>query len=188
MSPMEARRVALLDLGGVVQTKEAIGNVRVLSVERIWQDARYALRAMWKHPAFTALAVVTLALGIGVNAASLAVAYGILVRPLAYVDIRRHCPCDWRGRDPDNVPRRATSAQCRPACCPQVRMSVLHHGSTSGASVVLTTAPSRCAPRQPCRSGHSSAHRLVCDWSNNGDWTRTTAPGAGANPQPARLR
>ena len=58
--------------------------MRALSIEPVWQDARYAVRAMRKRPAFTALAVMTLALGIGVNAASLAAAYGIIVRPLPY--------------------------------------------------------------------------------------------------------
>ena len=59
------------------------------SVEAIWQDTRYAFRGMRKRPGFTTLAVVTLALGVGVNAASLAVAYGILVRPLPYVEPSR---------------------------------------------------------------------------------------------------
>ena len=59
------------------------------SLDGIRQDVRYALRAMRKKPAFTALAVGTLALGIGVNTASVAVAYGILVRPLPYHDPSR---------------------------------------------------------------------------------------------------
>ena len=63
--------------------------LRHLSLDGIRQDSRYALRAMRKKPAFTALAVVTLALGIGVNTASVAVAYGILVRPLPYHDPSR---------------------------------------------------------------------------------------------------
>ena len=58
--------------------------MRTQSIEAVSQDARYALRAMRKRPAFTALAVATLALGIGVNIASFAVAYGILIRPLPY--------------------------------------------------------------------------------------------------------
>ena len=53
-------------------------------IDAVWRDARHALRAMRKRPAFTALAVSTLALGIGVNVASFAVAYGILIRPLPY--------------------------------------------------------------------------------------------------------
>lgn len=89
MPRMEARRVALLDLGGVAQTKKAIRNVRAMSIEPTWRDARHALRAMRKNPAFTALVIVTVALGIGVNAASFAVAYGILVRPLPYVEPSR---------------------------------------------------------------------------------------------------
>ena len=59
------------------------------SIEAVWLDARHAFRAMRKSPAFTALAVVTLALGIGVNVASFAVAYGILIRPLPYQDPSR---------------------------------------------------------------------------------------------------
>jgi putative ABC transport system permease protein len=60
--------------------------VKVLPVESICRDARYGFRGMRKRPAFTVLAITTLALGIGVNVASLAVAYGILVRPLPYVE------------------------------------------------------------------------------------------------------
>ena len=54
-----------------------------------WRDARYALRGMRRRPGFAALAIVTLALGIGVNATSLAVSYGILIRPLPYADPSR---------------------------------------------------------------------------------------------------
>src|SRR3954453_5345892 len=63
--------------------------MRILSAEAIWQDTRYAFRGMKKRPGFTGLAVVTLALGIGVNAASLAVAYGIFVPPPPYVEPSR---------------------------------------------------------------------------------------------------
>ena len=68
---------------------DAVRDVRTLAVEGIWHDARYAVRAMRKRPAFTALAVTALALGVGVNAASFAVAYGILVRPLPYAEPSR---------------------------------------------------------------------------------------------------
>jgi hypothetical protein len=52
----------------------------------IWRDARYALRGMRRRPGFVILSIATLALGIGVNVASVAVAHGILVRPLPYAD------------------------------------------------------------------------------------------------------
>jgi putative ABC transport system permease protein len=58
-------------------------------MDAIWRDVRHALRAARKRPAFSALVIVTLALGIGVNTASFAVGYGIFVRPLPYSDPSR---------------------------------------------------------------------------------------------------
>ena len=55
----------------------------------IWRDALYALRGMQRRPGFAALSIVTLALGIGVNTASFAVAHGVLLRPLPYSDPSR---------------------------------------------------------------------------------------------------
>jgi predicted permease len=50
----------------------------------VWHDARLALRSIRRNPAFSVFAIVTLALGIGVNVAATAVVYGVLVRPLPY--------------------------------------------------------------------------------------------------------
>ena len=55
----------------------------------IWRDTRYALRGMRRRPGFAVLSIATLALGIGVNTTSVAVAHGILVRPLPYADPSR---------------------------------------------------------------------------------------------------
>src|SRR3954468_10860489 len=64
-------------------------NERAPFLAGVLHDARYACRLMRKKPGFTALAAITLALGIGVNTASMAVAYGILIRPLPYAEPSR---------------------------------------------------------------------------------------------------
>jgi putative ABC transport system permease protein len=85
MTPEEARRKAVIKLGGVESTKEAYRDQRGLPVlETLWQDIRYGARISRKNAASTAVAVLTLALGIGANTAIFSLIHAALLRELPF--------------------------------------------------------------------------------------------------------
>ena len=84
-SPAEARRLARAKFGGVDQVRESLWDQAGFPMlESILHDVRYAARSLFRQPGTTALTVSILALGLGVNTAVLAVAWGVLWRPLPY--------------------------------------------------------------------------------------------------------
>ena len=87
MSPDEARHAALRSFGGIVKTREAYRETAGFpSLDALWQDVRYAVRAYRRTPGFALVVVVTLALAIGANSAIFSLLNALMLRDLPVHD------------------------------------------------------------------------------------------------------
>src|SRR3712207_2170003 len=90
MSPGDARRLALIEFGGVQNFKDEVRDARSFGVlEQLARDARYAVRRLGRERGFSIPVVAALAVGIGVTAAVFALVNAVLIRPLPYREADR---------------------------------------------------------------------------------------------------
>lgn len=89
-SPDEARRAALLKFGNTQQVRERVWRQNTLAwLDSLRRDVKYGVRGLGRSPGFAVVAMVVIALGIGVNAALFTVVRGVLLRPLPFRDPQR---------------------------------------------------------------------------------------------------